>query len=77
MTIIAKLRPHTHVFFICLMHATKLNLSHCSISIPPENVRKSEVFGYFQRVQNWNIDLKWFKENLPKTKFYIILIRQL
>ena len=33
------------------------------MSIPPENIRKSELFSHFQRVKKWNIGLKWVKFN--------------
>ena len=37
------------------------NLSQCSISMPPENVRKLLVFRRFQGLQKWKIELKWVK----------------
>ena len=44
----------THCF-IC----SKPIFNQCSASIPPENIRKPEVFWCFQGVQKWYIGWKW------------------
>ena len=38
-------------------------LSHCFISIPPENVQKTLVFWCFQVVEKWDIGLKWIRRH--------------
>lgn len=35
-----------------------------SISIPPWKRKKTKVLRRFQRVQEWNVGLKWVKQNL-------------
>ena len=45
-----------NLFFHCTFLA---DLRTMFISIPPESVRKPEVFWRFQRVKKWKIGFKW------------------
>ena len=38
-------------------------LAQCSISTPPENVRKPLAFRSFQGLYKWNSGVKWVKFN--------------
>ena len=49
----------TAIFLKKTMAKTQSILAQCSISIPPENVRKPLVFWRFQRIKKWNTGLKW------------------
>ena len=46
---------------LLLHHSIQPILYHCFLSIPPENIRKPEVFRCFQGVQKENCGLKWVK----------------
>ena len=57
------------IFFIktinwCVFYTRKIYQhlsSQQSVSIPPENIRKLDVFWYFQGVKKWRIGVKWVK----------------
>ena len=42
---------------------------HCSVSMPPGNVRKPEVLWHFQGVENWTIGVKWVNDTFQKFRF--------
>ena len=43
---------------------------HCSLSIPPENIRKPEIFWCFQGAQKENSDMKWINEVLHTASLF-------
>ena len=52
-------RKYTRSYYLWLLKRGDWPISfQCSISIPPENARKPEVFWSFQRVKKLNIGLK-------------------
>ena len=49
-------------------HPDQPILYHCFPSVPPENIRKSLVFWYFQGVQKEIGDMKWVKTSTDFSK---------
>ena len=67
-----KLSPlyHTKFSLQLLIIPISTHLTQCSISTPPGTSENQIFFRRFQRVQKWNIGLKWVKWPSFKTKLF-------